>query len=520
MTELRIIPHLRRPATGSAGRKGAGVKPKHSVWDARSAKLDAAGGREASPWSARYATKLRISDTLVVAVVVAVAYLSRFGVVGIHEPADLKETGYMWVCMAIVVLWLTDLAYCRSREKSVFGAGVTEYRRVTQATLRSFGLMAMALLVFQIEVSRGFFAVALPLGIVLLVAERWLWRGWLARQRDTGKSLSNVVVIGNPQDVEYVIGQLGGNLSTGYRVAGAALTTLAPGMSLLPPWYHVPVLSTAADIAEVVAKTGAEAVIVAGALPGGPKAIQELGWRLEDMNTELVLASSLTNVAGPRVHFRPLEGLPLMRVELPQYSGGKHVFKRVMDMLLATAALLVLTPLFLVLALVVKLDSPGPVLFLQERIGRNGETFKMVKFRSMVVGAEAKLAALQDGNEGAGVLFKMANDPRVTRSGRWMRRFSMDELPQFWNVVKGHMSLVGPRPPLATEVAEYQQPVQRRLLIKPGITGLWQISGRSDLAWDEAVRLDLYYVENWSLTGDLVILWRTFKAVVAPTGAY
>ncbi len=520
MTELRILPNLRRPVAGGAGRKDGSMRPKHSVWDARAARTDAASRGASAPWSARYATKLRISDAVVAAVVVAVAYLSRFGVVELHEPARIKEAGYLWVCLAVMVLWLTDLAYCRSREKSVFGAGVTEYRRVVQATLRTFGLMAIILLVFRIEVARGFFAVALPLGIVLLLGERWLWRGWLARQRDAGKSLSNVVVLGNPQDVEYVIGQLGGNLSTGYKVAGAALTTLAPGMALLPPWYHVPVLSTAADIAEVVAKTGAEAVVVAGALPGGPKAIQELGWRLEDMNTELVLASSLTNVAGPRLHFRPLEGLPLMRVELPQYSGGKHIFKRAMDMLLGAAALLVLMPLFLVLALVVKFDSPGPVLFFQERIGRNGETFKMLKFRSMVVDAEARLAALQDGNEGAGVLFKMANDPRVTRSGRWMRRFSLDELPQFWNVVRGQMSLVGPRPPLATEVAEYQQPVQRRLLIKPGITGLWQINGRSDLAWDEAVRLDLYYVENWSLTGDLVILWRTFKAVVAPVGAY
>ncbi len=432
----------------------------------------------------------------------------------------MQEIGYLWICLAIVVLWNLDLAYFRSRDKRDFGAGVTEYRRVVQATLRTFGVVAIVLLVFQIEVSRGFLAVALPLGIILMVGERWLWRGWLSRQRLDGKCLSNVVVLGNPQDVGYVINQLRNNLSTGYKVAGAALTTLQPQMELLPPWYEVPVLSTAADIAELVSKTGAEAVVVAGVLPDGPKAIQELGWRLEEMSTELVLASSLTNVAGPRVHFRPMEDLPLMHVELPQFSGGKHNFKRVMDIVLATTAMTVLSPLFLCLALVVRIDSRGPILFLQERIGRNGEKFKMVKFRSMVVDAEEKLAVLQQSNEGAGVLFKMTKDPRVTRCGRWMRKFSLDELPQFWNVLQGQMSLVGPRPPLAREVAEYQQPVQRRLLIKPGITGLWQINGRSDLTWDEAVRLDLYYVENWSLTGDIVILWRTFKAVTAPTGAY
>ncbi|AIY03607.1 undecaprenyl-phosphate galactose phosphotransferase [Arthrobacter sp. PAMC 25486] len=520
MTELRILPHLRRPVVRPANVKDKGSAPraKHSVWDAHTVLTSARSSN--TTWSARYATTLRLSDALVSIAVVAAAYLLRFGIPALQDSSGLTEIGYVWVGLAIVVLWNLDLAYCRSREKGVFGAGVTEYRRVVQATLRTFGIMAIILLVFQVDVSRGFFAAALPLGIVLIVGERWLWRRWLSRQRSAGKSLSKVVVLGNPQDVEYVIGQLRDNLSTGYKVAGVALTTLQPNMELLPPWYGVPVLSTAADIADVVAKTGAEAVLVAGALPGGPKAIQELGWRLEDMATELVLSSSLTNVAGPRVHFRPMEGLPLMHVELPQYSGGKHVFKRVMDVALAAAAMAVLLPVFLVLALTVKLDSPGPALFFQERVGRNGKMFKMVKFRSMVVDAEEKLASLHNSNEGAGFLFKMANDPRVTRCGHWMRRFSLDELPQFWNVLLGHMSLVGPRPPLAREVAEYQQPVHRRLLIKPGITGLWQINGRSDLVWDEAVRLDLYYVENWSLTGDIVILWRTFKAVVAPVGAY
>ena len=527
MTELGIPPHLKRTAVRRGKPEGAnhkdksrGPRPQHSAWDALPVRSVHAARAVGPTWSAKYAGKLRVSDALVTIIVVAAAYLWRFGIPGDQVLSLKSEIGYLWICLAFVLVWNLDLAYFRTREKRAFGSGVTEYRRVVRATLRTFGVMAILLVIFQIDISRGFLAIAIPVGTLFLVGERWLWRRWLAREREDGKSLSNVVVLGNPQDVEYVIGQLRGNLSTGYRVAGAALTTLKPEMELLPPWYEVPVLSSAADIADLVGKTRAEAVVVAGALPGGPKAIQELGWRLEDMSTELVLASSLTNVAGPRLHFRPMEGLPLMHVELPQFSGGKHIFKRVMDIVLATAAMLILLPLFLGLALIVKLDSPGPVLFFQERIGRNGEKFKMVKFRSMVIDAEAKLAALQQANEGSGVLFKMARDPRVTRCGSWMRKFSLDELPQFWNVLIGQMSLVGPRPPLAREVAEYTQPVQRRLLIKPGITGLWQINGRSDLAWDEAVRLDLYYVENWSLTGDIIILWRTFKAVAAPTGAY
>lgn len=522
MTELKFRAQATQQLSGlSKGtRYGAESAFKHSARDALPARAGSKTRSATSTWSSRYAARLRISDAAVTTLVVAVAYLWRFGLPEGQVPSLANGIGYLWVCLTVVAVWNFELAYFRSRDKRVYGAGVTEYKRVVQATLRSFGVVAIALLVFQIDISRGFLAVALPLGIILMVGERWLWRGWLNRQRSAGKSLSKVVVLGNPQDVEYVMGQLRDNLSAGYKVAGAALTTLQPDMELLPPWYDVPVLSTAADIAKIVDTTRAEAVVVAGALPGGPRAIQELGWRLEDMSTELVLASSLTNVAGPRVHFRPLEGLPLMHVELPQFSGGKHIVKRVMDIVLAAAALMVLLPVFLCLSLIVKLDSPGSVFFFQERVGRNGETFKMAKFRSMVADAEDKLTSLQQANEGAGVLFKMAQDPRITRCGRWMRRFSLDELPQFWNVLQGQMSLVGPRPPLPREVAQYQQPVQRRLLIKPGITGPWQVNGRSNLAWDEAVRLDLYYVENWSLTGDIIILWRTFKAVAAPTGAY
>ncbi|WP_207345965.1 sugar transferase [Arthrobacter sp. E3] len=523
MTELRTRARLHKSPLLKANAVGArqkGSDSKHAVWDAHTASVAATGHVSAASWSSRYANRLRLSDALLSTGVVSVAYVWRLAARDHQGSLVGSELAYLWISLSIVLLWNVDLEWCRSREKRVFGSGVAEYRRVVQATFRAFGIMAMLLIVFQVGISRGFFAVALPLGIALLLCERWLWRRWLDNQRRAGKSLSNVVVLGAPKDVEHVIGHLSNHLVSGYRVAAAALTTLEPEMELLPPWYEVPVLSSMADIADVVNKTRAEAVVVAGPLPGGPGTIQELGWRLEDMSTELVLASSLTNVAGPRVHFRPMEGLPLMHVELPQYSGGKHVVKRVMDILLASTALLVLTPVLLLLTIIVKLDSRGPALFFQERVGRNEGTFKMVKFRSMVVDAEARLAALEDENEGAGPLFKMSRDPRITRSGRWMRRFSFDELPQFWNVLTGQMSLVGPRPPLATEVARYAKSDHRRLLVKPGITGLWQVSGRSALEWDESVRLDLYYVENWSVTGDIVILWRTFKAVVAPVGAY
>jgi exopolysaccharide biosynthesis polyprenyl glycosylphosphotransferase len=201
-------------------------------------------------------------------------------------------------------------------------------------------------------------------------------------------------------------------------------------------------------------------------------------------------------------------------------EGGQGVAKRLFDVLASTLLIIVSSPLMAVVAILVKVESSGPVLFKQERVGMEGKHFPMLKFRSMVLDAEQHLTDLAHHNEGSGLLFKMKNDPRVTRVGKLLRKFSLDELPQLFNVFAGSMSLVGPRPPLPSEVAAYEQDVRRRLLVKPGLTGLWQVSGRSNLSWQDSVRLDLYYVENWSLAGDLMILLRTFRAVFRGAGAY
>ena len=234
----------------------------------------------------------------------------------------------------------------------------------------------------------------------------------------------------------------------------------------------------------------------------------------------MVVAPALTDVAGPRIHITPVAGLPLLHVEEPEFTGVRRLFKSVSDRVLALLLYLLLSPLLVLIAIAVRVSSRGPALFRQERVGQDGQTFGLLKFRSMYVDAEARLAALQGSNEASGLLFKMRADPRVTPVGRWLRRYSLDELPQLWNVVRGDMALVGPRPPLPSEVAAYESHVRRRLLVRPGITGLWQVSGRSDLSWDDAVRLDLYYVENWSPALDAMILWKTLFAVVRGKGAY
>ena len=245
-----------------------------------------------------------------------------------------------------------------------------------------------------------------------------------------------------------------------------------------------------------------------------------MGWQLERSDISLIVVPSLAEVAGPRIHLRPVAGLPLMHIEPPQADAAGRWSKRLFDLVGASLLLCFFAPVMLVIASVIKLDDGGPVLFRQARVGRNGTMFDCFKFRSMCVDAEQRLAALQHLNETDGVLFKLRADPRITRLGRFLRRFSLDELPQLINVVEGSMSLVGPRPPLQSEVDVYGLDVHRRLLVRPGMTGLWQVSGRSELSWRESVRLDLYYVDNWSMMGDLIILAKTLRAVVASRGAY
>ncbi|PVZ58992.1 sugar transferase [Arthrobacter sp. H-02-3] len=471
-------------------------------------------------WAKRYRRWLRITDAAIVAIAVAAAYAFHFEEGGPVLSRGGAGGSYLAVSIAFVVAWVLALEVHRTREETVLGIGSEEYKRVLDATLGVFGGIAIIVIVAGIDVVRSHFALALPAGALLLLINRWQWRGWLNRQRLFGHYLSKVIVVGEPSDVEYVIRQFGKVSGAAYEVVGAALPAGYTESHVQISAQRVPVLCDVDSVAEKVAETGANAVVVAGRLQGGTRSIRQLGWALEGTRAGLVLASSLTDVAGPRIHWRPVEGLPLMHVELPRFTGGKHTLKRLVDIVASAAALLILSPLLGALAWIIVRDSKGPVFFRQERVGRNGKRFKMVKFRSMVTTAEQDLAALRDLNEGAGLLFKLKNDPRITTCGRWLRKYSLDELPQFWNVLRGDMSLVGPRPQLPCEVEGYEGDVSRRLLIKPGITGLWQINGRSNLGWDESVRWDLYYVENWSLTGDIMILWRTFRVILHPVGAY
>ncbi|WP_246126186.1 sugar transferase [Nesterenkonia populi] len=420
----------------------------------------------------------------------------------------------------IVVVWMATLWLTGSRHPRVLGSGWLEYRIIADWGIRLFAAAATLSFLLKLDLARGYLLLIFPFGTLALLLGRWLWRRWLHRQRRTGRYSRRVLLMGSPASVEHIAGELSRQPWAGYQVAGACLRhDLA---NLNSEIAGIPVVGDFKTARGAMQEIGADTAIVTSSDDLDPLRVKELSWDLEQGKYSLIVAPSLTDVSGPRIHSRPVSGLPLLHVETPQYSGLRMVVKRCFDVVVTLGILAMLVLPMLVIAVLVKLTSPGPVLFKQDRVGLKGEPFRMLKFRSMRDGADRMLGQLEQSDkiDGSSVLFKMKEDPRVTRVGKVLRRCSLDELPQLFNVLGGSMSLVGPRPSLQREVEQYDRHVHRRFLVKPGITGLWQVSGRSDLPWEESVRLDLYYVENWSLTADLAILWRTARAVVKGSGAY
>jgi exopolysaccharide biosynthesis polyprenyl glycosylphosphotransferase len=472
-------------------------------------------------WQRRYRRRLYASDLVVVLGSVILAAIIQFLVVAQIDITTLRDSPWQYfrVPLLTAALWLVALAVLQTRATRIVGHGAMEYRRVAHATALAFGAAAIGFVILQSQGIRTQLLVALPLGILGLVLGRWFARRWLVRQRIAGEYVPRAIVVGARADVEYVVNAVRGSEVSGYQVVGVALDdddngTLGVGDELIRSSGDA---GAAADIAE---RLGADAVIVASLRRSDPEYVKRLAWQLEGTAAELVLSSPVADVAGPRMALKRVEGLPLIQVQIPTFEGSAYAVKRFMDVTVSLVALVAVGVLTPFIALAIKIDSRGPVFFRQQRVGRDGHTFRMVKFRSMTVDAEARKAELHAHNEGAGPLFKIKADPRVTRVGAFLRRHSLDELPQFWNVLAGDMSVVGPRPPLPDEVTAYDGRVYRRLYIKPGMTGPWQISGRSDLSWDESVQIDLHYVENWSLMSDLIILWRTAPVMLKRHGAY
>jgi exopolysaccharide biosynthesis polyprenyl glycosylphosphotransferase len=459
-------------------------------------------------WAWAYRIRMVLGDLLCGGVASAAAFFVRFG--GFTPYA----APYMLVSAVLPVVWVCAIAINRAYEPRMIGIGSEEFRRVMQCGVALTAATAIGSYVTKTDTARGYVVLALSLVTLLTLLSRYGLRRALHRRRVRGACMRRVVAVGHAASIAELVHFFRRERHHGMEIVAACLPDDAPIGSA----GEVPVGGGFSDVSIVVDQFHADTVAVLACPEMDGAALRRLAWRLERTHTELVVAPALMDIAGPRTTIRPAAGLPLLHVEHPELAGVRQLIKNVFDRVVATALLALLAPMLCGLAVAVRVTSPGPALFRQTRVGKDGRLFTMVKFRTMRRGSEhQKITLVSDGD---GVLFKIRNDPRVTPLGTLMRRHSLDELPQLINVVRGHMSLVGPRPPLPEEVASYGDDVRRRLLVRPGLTGLWQVSGRSDLSWEESVRLDLRYVENWSLTLDLQILWKTWSAVARGQGAY
>ena len=471
--------------------------------------------RVSLPWERTYVRTVISLDAVAVGIAALTALFLRFADAGVH----LRQRDYVILTALLPLAWIASLGLSRAYEMRFLGLGSEEFKRVSNAAIRLTALVATASYAAHASIARGYVLVALPVATVLTMLGRYGARKGLSRLRRNGHCLHRLVVVGHQQAVIDLVRTVRREKYAGIEVIGACLDRPSDGALLQRE--SVPVLGGLDSVVSVIAEHDATAVAVTSCDEMSGPALRRMSWELEGTGVDVLLAPALTDIAGPRIHIRPMAGLPLLHVEEPELSGGRRLLKTVFDRTVALAALVVALPAILAIGLAVRLTSSGPAFFRQTRCGRAGRPFTIYKFRSMRADAESDLEVLVAHNERSeGLLFKIRRDPRVTAVGKFLRRYSLDELPQLLNVVKGDMSLVGPRPPLPSEVAQYGSDVRRRLLVKPGLTGLWQVSGRSDLTWEESVRLDLLYVENWALSLDFMILWKTVFAVVRGRGAY
>jgi exopolysaccharide biosynthesis polyprenyl glycosylphosphotransferase len=480
-------------------------------------------------WQVQYIVWLVLLDALAFAFAGAVAILTRFGNAQVYFDGKVPY----WLVIAITTpLWIAMIMLSGGYSPHALGRGTTEYKRIFDATLRLCATIGVIAFGFHLNVARSIVLLCLPLCCLTAVALRTVARKFLARQWSQGRALQRVLVIGRENSAFSMAAKLDRARGQGFDVVGVCVPEgfdRRRGASSEdiddrrkhdePGWK---VVGSFEDVQGLVRDLDAHAIVVSPTPAMSAEKLRQLAWDLENSGVDMLVAPALVDVAGPRIHMTPVEGQTLLQVQTPRLTGARALVKITFDRVVSLLAILALSPLLAVIAIIVRAESSGPALFRQIRVGQGGRSFVMYKFRSMYADADKRIDELQTQNSHtAGPLFKMGDDPRITRVGKILRRCSLDELPQLLNVLRGHMSLVGPRPPLPTEVERYEvSHVYRRLMVRPGLTGLWQVSGRADLDWSDTVRLDLYYVENWSLTMDLSILWKTLGAVFKGRGAY
>ncbi|MDQ6837155.1 MAG: sugar transferase [Actinomycetota bacterium] len=476
-------------------------------------------GTKGATWRWGYLRSLLIADLAGVLVGALIAKEVRSPGTSAAVLGTAVTLSYPLLSALVALLWIVTLTLNRVFNVRVLGAGADEYRRIFDAIVRMLAVVAALAFFLHLNLSRSYVAIVGPITLVWTLVAHWSARQWLHRQRRSGSCQQATVVVGSHSHVADLVRHLRRFPYVGLHVVGAC--TGGAETEIAIDDEPVPVVAAPADLVAWIRNGGASAVVVADAAVLGFGALRHFAWQLEGSGVDLVVAPSVTGVAGPRIAVRPVEGLPLLHLEEPRFDGVTRLLKGCVERCAAILLLVALLPLMAFTALAVKVTSTGPIFYRQTRVGKAGLSFKMLKFRTMVEGADKLRHGLQAANEhGGDPLFKVRLDPRVTPVGRWLRRLSIDELPQLAHVVTGKMAVVGPRPPLPEEVEHYTSDAWRRLLVRPGITGLWQVSGRSSLPWMETLRLDLYYVDNWSLALDLVITIKTFNAVIRGRGAY
>ena len=462
----------------------------------------------ASTWSKDYLRRAALADLGCVVVGVFVAAQLRFG--------EHVTGTYVALSLALPGLWLAAIALAGGYDDRFIGTGSDEYRKILNAGVGLTAALAIFSYLVNVDLSRVYVLIALPTVTLFDLIARYKIRKRLHRLRDAGRCMLSVVAVGHESAVADLVKELGRDHYHGLTVVGACVAQPAVGDEVA----GVPLYGGLDDVPAAVRAFGADTVAVLACPEMDGIRLRSLAWELEKTGTDLCVSPALLDVAGPRTTIRQTAGLTLLHVDHPQLSGFRVFVKDLFDRSAAAAALILLSPLLILLAVAIRLHDRGPALFTQVRVGKDGHMFRIYKFRTMVVDAEKRRNQLLDSNDTDGVLFKLRNDPRLTAVGVHLRRWSIDELPQLFNVLLGQMSLVGPRPALPDEAARYAEHVRRRLVVKPGLTGLWQVNGRSDLNWEESVRLDLRYVENWSFVLDLQILWKTISVMVRGSGAY
>ncbi|MPY97778.1 MAG: exopolysaccharide biosynthesis polyprenyl glycosylphosphotransferase [Actinophytocola sp.] len=488
----------------------------------------------ATSWEPRYRQAVIATDLIATSLVVIVVG----AVMKLRHPAwTAFELVTLEVLTVLAVAWALGLS--RVWHPVVLGQGPDEFSRLGKGLFASIVALNLSLLAVGTPAgARLWVFVVVPAIAMLVFPQRYVLRQLLHRQRYKGRCLLPVLAAGNPAAIRDLIARTRDSAHVGWRVDAVCTET---GMASGPNGSTngsangsanghapntatdldgVPIIGTFRDVAQHVWRGGYRIVAITPDAYWTPDRLRTLAWDLEGTGTEMVIDPGLMAVAGPRLHVSGVLGMPVLRVSEPTFTGFRRVIKELVDRSCAALLLMLLAPLLLTVSVLIAVESKGPVFYRQRRVGKDGTEFTIVKFRTMHSDADQRLAELAASNDGAGPLFKLRADPRITRVGAVLRRYSLDELPQLFNVLGGSMSLVGPRPPLPSECAEYPPHVRRRLLVKPGMTGLWQVSGRSDLSWEASVQLDLRYVEDWSLALDALILWKTIRAVASGEGAY